>query len=72
MAEYKARIIRFGLRNEVKAAIERDLAATELAMAKIEALRAAQELPEANRIVLSESGSEVAVCRLESMVAEWS
>ncbi len=72
MARYTARILCLGIGTEVREAFERQLTADHLALAKVEALRAAGDVPLADRIILFEDGAEVAVCRLESIVAEWS
>ncbi len=71
MAKFTAQIIQLGPANEVLTAVDHDLAAEHLPLAKLEALRAANALPEADRIVISEGGLHVAVCRLENLIAEW-
>ena len=70
MARYRVRITKPGLPGEARTEIERDLDSEEFVLAKIEALRLANDLPHANRIILYEGASQVAVCRLEQIVAE--
>jgi hypothetical protein len=72
VSRYQARILALDALGSVTAETECALSEEDFALAKLEALRASDQVPGATVILLMEGPTQIATCRLEDVVAEWS